>query len=110
MSPRPKVTPARRLISSVVSVLYAVDKGKSMQWLTAPAGSGTSVIFKRCRTLILGVVARRPVSFRIAARVARSVSVGAANVGSVGVEVNISPVLCVFLVSGYFITKPYIWE
>lgn len=43
-------------------------------------------------------------SFRIAARLARSVSVGAANVGSMGVEVNISPVLCVFLVFGYFIT------
>lgn len=43
-------------------------------------------------------------SFRIAARVARSVSVGAANVGSVGVKVNISPVLCGLLVSSYFIT------
>lgn len=37
-------------------------------------------------------------------RLARSVSVGAANVGSMGVEVNISPVLCVLLVSSYFIT------
>lgn len=50
-------------------------------------------------------MARRPVSFRIAARVARSVSVGAANVGSVGVKVNISPVLCGLLVSSYFITN-----
>ena len=44
-------------------------------------------------------------SFRIAARVARSVSVGAANVGSMGVEVNISPVLCGLLVRLYFIMK-----
>lgn len=43
-------------------------------------------------------------SFRIAARLARSVSVGAANDGSMGVEVNISPVLCVLLVSFHFIT------
>jgi hypothetical protein len=35
---------------------------------------------------------------------ARSSSVGAANVGSMGVEVNMSPVLCVLLVSSYFIT------
>lgn len=81
-----------------------------MQWLTAPAGSGTSVIFKRCRMLILGGVARRPVSFRIAARLARSVLVGAANAGSVGVRVNRSPVLCVFLVFGHFIIKSSIWE
>lgn len=49
-------------------------------------------------------MARRPLSFRIAERVSRSSSVGAANVGSMGVEVNISPVLCVLLVSSYFIT------
>lgn len=43
-------------------------------------------------------------SFRIAARLARSVSVGAANVGSMGVGVNRSPVLCGLFVSFYFIT------
>lgn len=43
-------------------------------------------------------------SFRIAERVARSVSVGAANVGSMGVGVNRSPVLCGLLVRSYFIT------
>lgn len=52
-----------------------------------------------------GTVARRPVSFRIAARLVRSVSVGAANVGSMGVEVNRSPILCVFLVFGHFTMK-----
>ncbi len=60
--------------------------------------------------LIRGTVARRPVSFRIAARLARSVLVGAANAGSVGVRVNRSPVLCDLLVRFYFIMKFFIWE